>query len=67
MSFRDSSDSCMAPVGGHFLGGRGSMSVSPRSSARRRRLMVGASMSVVVVGDSGAGRGMCGDVGAKGA
>ena len=65
MSFRESSVSCMAPGGGRFLGG--SISASPRSSVRRRRLVIGAGMSVIAAGSSGGGRGVCGGVGAKGA
>ena len=65
MSFRESSDSCMAPGGGRCLGG--SFSASPRLSARRRRLVIEAGMSGIATGASGAGTGLCGSVGAKGA
>ena len=63
MSCSESSDSCMAPGGGRFLGG--SISAMPSTSCRRRRRRDDVELVVVgsVVGEDGG----IACVGAKGA
>ena len=63
MSCSESSDSCMAPGGGRFLGGR--ISAMPSSSRRRRRRRDDVVLFVVGAGGGGGGGSAC--VGAKGA